>query len=1061
MNQGGDLRQRNPDKDRRKTPGLGSDSALPIKPPRHPGMPIKPRVPFRSAKTSSAPKIGTPNLGAPNIPTNPIGTPTSPQVDKPTVPLQPGEIAQFDQLATSHQNKDDVADKEAGNKLKEKLIKSVGSQATGRLLGESAKEFFDDASESYYHEKSKHKKHPVRKTARKMFVRKLLGFSVWGVLGVVAGMGVLLFFFAFLYKPEHVKQYLIDVHLARFNLQLARRVGQLVASEGLVSAESTGRLNPIRRGGVTDLLVGYNPQSALTRLGRADGIELVMKSRRKWNLRLTNDFRGYRNLTTGREYLLPENATRAQKMAAVKELEEEILSINAMRNKIWRGKLLLDIRRQLKLRLIRFDDLGRIFKGKNRVEALNIDQKRQDLAIRDPDRVVSLSQEVDDETKRNQDRIKNGDFTDEAADAAGEAAVPQRTRILERIIESFKARPAFAILRGLSVLNAVAVTICLLYDAYVYNIEKVIEKRSENYARFSYSIFNCADQQKEGDVTSKAVQACVDSLGDFEYSTEYRSGLGMASKGEKYDMPEELYPQKAMGESPEAIKNILETSWNALGPKADFAFEATCRAILSYIGQAITSLVEFLLAIWSLSTSEVVAQGVWQTMKLAIKVLGTTVVKSGGALTVQILMTDWLMPRMVEAYSGSDNASQEEASAGFNKAGAGTEIIGLEMDKQSGAMVLTPDQINEYSAELNRIQYEKDSTRSWYARIFDTGNIRSLAAQFVIRVPTSLSEVRTFATTALANISPMNFVHEKVISYSERSQPIWAASGEGPYGIKQFGVPLNLFDKCIDDESWCPRENAKIVEPQYDALEAKYGKCFKDSTARMIVRFNSSEYADCFGDGGDSLQKSVIGQRFVLYKKDEFILRESTSLQNEEDDSGLGTGAAVGAAVGNIGGGPAFTTSCSPQPGSPALPAPVPADGNAPGIPIVEPIISRGNNAVINRGVRQDVAQCVQNMISDAEDAGVILSGSGFRDLAGQLRAGQANGCPPNWTSSSQCRVPTAPVGRSNHGWGVAIDFNNCRYRSTACYQWLAANSTNYGFQNLPSEPWHWSINGN
>ncbi|WNG61464.1 M15 family metallopeptidase [Archangium gephyra] len=28
-------------------------------------------------------------------------------------------------------------------------------------------------------------------------------------------------------------------------------------------------------------------------------------------------------------------------------------------------------------------------------------------------------------------------------------------------------------------------------------------------------------------------------------------------------------------------------------------------------------------------------------------------------------------------------------------------------------------------------------------------------------------------------------------------------------------------------------------------------------------------------------------------------------------------------------------------------------------------------------------------------------------------------------------------------------------------FVWLKANAARYGFINLPSEPWHWSTNGN
>ena len=61
--------------------------------------------------------------------------------------------------------------------------------------------------------------------------------------------------------------------------------------------------------------------------------------------------------------------------------------------------------------------------------------------------------------------------------------------------------------------------------------------------------------------------------------------------------------------------------------------------------------------------------------------------------------------------------------------------------------------------------------------------------------------------------------------------------------------------------------------------------------------------------------------------------------------------------------------------------------------------------------------------------------------------------------SPSACSPPTARPGQSMHEVGLAIDFSNCGSGST-CFRWLRANAGGYGFINLPSEPWHWSVNG-
>jgi peptidoglycan hydrolase CwlO-like protein len=104
------------------------------------------------------------------------------------------------------------------------------------------------------------------------------------------------------------------------------------------------------------------------------------------------------------------------------------------------------------------------------------------------------------------------------------------------------------------------------------------------------------------------------------------------------------------------------------------------------------------------------------------------------------------------------------------------------------------------------------------------------------------------------------------------------------------------------------------------------------------------------------------------------------------------------------------------------------------------------------------------SMLSAARGAGVSLSGSGWRDPAAQIALRREH-CGTSYyaiyqMSPSACRPPTARPGQSMHEVGLAIDFGNCSSRSTPCFQWLASNAGSYGFQNLPSEPWHWSVNG-
>jgi hypothetical protein len=103
-------------------------------------------------------------------------------------------------------------------------------------------------------------------------------------------------------------------------------------------------------------------------------------------------------------------------------------------------------------------------------------------------------------------------------------------------------------------------------------------------------------------------------------------------------------------------------------------------------------------------------------------------------------------------------------------------------------------------------------------------------------------------------------------------------------------------------------------------------------------------------------------------------------------------------------------------------------------------------------------------MVNAARADSLNLTGGGYRNPSEQIRLRREH-CGSSYyaiyqMSPGACHPPTARPGQSQHEVGLAIDFHNCSYRSTACYQWLSAHASTYGFYNLPSEPWHWSTSG-
>jgi LAS superfamily LD-carboxypeptidase LdcB len=115
------------------------------------------------------------------------------------------------------------------------------------------------------------------------------------------------------------------------------------------------------------------------------------------------------------------------------------------------------------------------------------------------------------------------------------------------------------------------------------------------------------------------------------------------------------------------------------------------------------------------------------------------------------------------------------------------------------------------------------------------------------------------------------------------------------------------------------------------------------------------------------------------------------------------------------------------------------------------------------------IADSVQSLLDAAFADGIVLCGGGYRDPEEQIELRMAHCGTSEYAiyemPSSQCDPPTARPGTSLHEQGLAIDFTcnggGALSSGSECFSWLSANAATYGLYNLPSEPWHWSVNGN
>lgn len=117
--------------------------------------------------------------------------------------------------------------------------------------------------------------------------------------------------------------------------------------------------------------------------------------------------------------------------------------------------------------------------------------------------------------------------------------------------------------------------------------------------------------------------------------------------------------------------------------------------------------------------------------------------------------------------------------------------------------------------------------------------------------------------------------------------------------------------------------------------------------------------------------------------------------------------------------------------------------------------------------VHKSVGPNLRNLLNAASAAGIELGGTGYRDSAGQVELRRQNCGTSDYAifqmDPFRCRPPTARPGSSNHERGLAVDFTSngvVLTRGSRAFSWMSANAGRYGFYNLPSEPWHWSVDG-
>ncbi len=480
-----------------------------------------------------------------------------------------------------------------------------------------------------------------------------------------------------------------------------------------------------------------------------------------------------------------------------------------------------------------------------------------------------------------------------------------------------------------------------------------------------------------------------------------------------------------------------------------------------------------------------------------------------------------IITAFVRTGSATAVSGLEEGPSNYNRQAAGFKQLMNDYYLRIGGRFLTEEEARQVAIDSNNIRIEKEKQGGIAYRLFSPNNTRS--ARSIITHNTITPKTTATASIGIFKqlLDPIRSLASidssiKYYATGTRNTAFAANTTSDKYlKIDTSGIPEQDFN--ID-----MLENARIIEDLKANGSAdqknkftNYDACFKAKVPTQDyfsikegsydvtpndgnnnpVKFRYFEFfperrikidanGNPLADQGDNAAKAAeyfkffdckvilqdakdfndpnyqIPIRYRMYTYYNTILDQMDALSSDDDNQSIyaGAGQTAGVSTGPVDGG--ADTSSIPCPTEPGI-----TDGP------IEQTYGPGRVAqnkihicdVQGIQVNVSIASNVNRLLNDIKAAGIAIGGSSFRSYDRQKQLRIAHGCADDSLSSSACSPPTAPPGRSLHEKGLAIDFtdgSNTIRSGSAQFNWLVANAANYGLQNLPSEPWHWSING-
>lgn len=573
-----------------------------------------------------------------------------------------------------------------------------------------------------------------------------------------------------------------------------------------------------------------------------------------------------------------------------------------------------------------WEKYGNKYKDLKQQAAERLAQQDEYNALNGEDSSCRIVQSVCDAAKETDDATRTA-LKDAVDDENGGGARSVESKVTEARRETLKTSVSKTgvtrALEAASVIYAVAVPLCLIYEGSIENSADIIDQNELALERQYFSVVTAADQQKAGESVAEAVGGFSGKIGDISDSVPQLRASGKIVDPSTQMNPLEL-PESSSTGSYSLINVTLGDSAavDAMNKVADKG----CGFITDLkVGLGVTVL-EYAASLFTGGGARAGEEAAATGVKLAVQnlmkrltftetrrmieekgaayalknTIGKFMVKTGLMVGATVGLTELAkMAVLKHVQAANDGLSMDATFA--NQADMGGNLLNRDYGQQLlyGRPLTTPEVQASKEKDIAYLQ-EINSRKSFKERYFAVTNPSSLVSRIGMSIYSFTSKPDTITGKmfgSLSNsLSSLSNSLYKVFFPRKLFAATSIVSGAGDYNLVQWGWSEEEEGIIQNNLDYQPMMNDLILDAsgKKQEIETKYSKCYIDSTGKMLAEGKIQRETDgkVIADKGDcSPQKLGLQNndgygdlvfRWRLSKRNDNIVNHFHELQNPD-----------------------------------------------------------------------------------------------------------------------------------------------------------------------------------